>query len=66
MLEDCVHSHPCQTCNVCNTSFISRTKLFEHINETGHARAGEKTDNSNGGKKGKRKGAVSVSGRVEY
>ena len=26
-------------CNVCNQSFPSKTKLFHHINETGHARA---------------------------
>ena len=26
-------------CNVCKTGFPSKTKLFDHINETGHARA---------------------------
>ncbi|KAI5121238.1 hypothetical protein M0805_007245 [Coniferiporia weirii] len=30
-----------ETCNVCKQSFTSRTKLFAHINETGHALAFE-------------------------
>ncbi|SPO25390.1 related to JJJ1  len=39
-------------CNVCKAGFESRSKLFNHIRETGHALAGEQ----NGyGKKGKRR-----------
>ena len=38
-------------CNVCKAGFESRSKLFNHIRETGHALAGEQP----GGKKGKRK-----------
>ncbi|KAJ1032991.1 hypothetical protein NDA16_000270 [Ustilago loliicola] len=37
-------------CNVCKAGFESRSKLFNHIRETGHALAGEQ-----GGKKGRRK-----------
>ncbi len=40
-------------CNVCKSGFESRSKLFNHIRETGHALAGEQ--NGAGGKKGKRK-----------
>ncbi|TKY85760.1 hypothetical protein EX895_005300 [Sporisorium graminicola] len=38
-------------CNVCNAGFESRSKLFNHIRETGHALAGEQPN----GKKGRRK-----------
>ena len=38
-------------CNVCKAGFESRSKLFNHIRETGHALAGEQPN----GKKGKRK-----------
>ncbi|GAA6041411.1 hypothetical protein JCM8097_005237 [Rhodosporidiobolus ruineniae] len=38
-------------CNVCATTFVSRTKLFQHIEETGHALA----DGQGGGGGGKKK-----------
>ncbi|GAA5977206.1 hypothetical protein JCM11641_003876 [Rhodosporidiobolus odoratus] len=38
-------------CNVCSTTFISRTKLFQHIESTGHALA-----EGQGGKGAKKKG----------
>ncbi|CBQ73029.1 conserved hypothetical protein [Sporisorium reilianum SRZ2] len=38
-------------CNVCKAGFDSRSKLFNHIRETGHALAGEQPN----GKKGRRK-----------
>ncbi|KAI5481320.1 zinc finger, C2H2-type domain containing protein, DnaJ Family [Pseudohyphozyma bogoriensis] len=47
---------PDLTCNVCSTAFQSRSKLFTHIKETGHALA-EPTDGGGRGgskKKGKR------------
>ncbi|GAC93559.1 hypothetical protein PHSY_001124 [Pseudozyma hubeiensis SY62] len=39
-------------CNVCKAGFESRSKLFNHIRETGHALAGEQNSS---GKKGRRK-----------
>ncbi|KAF8905002.1 DnaJ domain-containing protein [Gymnopilus junonius] len=33
------NDHPSATCNVCGNTFPSRTKLFAHITETGHALA---------------------------
>lgn len=30
---------PSTKCNVCGQDFSSKTKLFEHINKTGHAKA---------------------------
>ena len=39
-------------CNVCKAGFESRSKLFNHIRETGHALAGEQNGS---GKKGKRR-----------
>ncbi|CEQ41057.1 SPOSA6832_02728 [Sporobolomyces salmonicolor] len=42
-------------CNVCATTFVSRTKLFNHIAETGHALAdGAASVKGGGKKKGKR------------
>ncbi|GAA5872966.1 hypothetical protein JCM1840_007284 [Sporobolomyces johnsonii] len=42
-------------CNVCATTFVSRTKLFNHIAETGHALAdGAASAKGGGKKKGKR------------
>ncbi|GAA5949626.1 hypothetical protein JCM21900_002476 [Sporobolomyces salmonicolor] len=42
-------------CNVCATTFVSRTKLFNHIAETGHALAdGAASAQGGGKKKGKR------------
>ncbi|OSX59062.1 hypothetical protein POSPLADRAFT_1075842 [Postia placenta MAD-698-R-SB12] len=42
-------------CNVCNTEFESRTKLFAHIKSTGHALATPDDDRTGGGgKKGKK------------
>ncbi|KAJ3372181.1 hypothetical protein HDU91_004116 [Kappamyces sp. JEL0680] len=32
-------AHAAFSCNVCKEGFASKTKLFNHINETGHARA---------------------------
>ncbi|GAA5982840.1 hypothetical protein JCM10908_006806 [Rhodotorula pacifica] len=44
-------------CNVCSESFPSRSKLFQHINDTGHALAdGQGGGGSAGGKGGKKKG----------
>ncbi|GAA6020721.1 hypothetical protein JCM10207_001999 [Rhodosporidiobolus poonsookiae] len=37
-------------CNVCGDAFMSRTKLFQHITDTGHAAA----EGTAGGKKGKK------------
>lgn len=46
---------PFQLCNVCNTEFESRTKLFAHIKSTGHALATPDDDRTGGGgKKGKK------------
>ncbi|OCH94891.1 DnaJ-domain-containing protein [Obba rivulosa] len=42
-----------QRCNVCHTEFDSRTKLFSHISETGHA-AAVPSDEPRGTKKGKK------------
>lgn len=41
-------------CNVCKAGFESRSKLFNHIRETGHALAGEQNGSASG-KKGRRK-----------
>ncbi|GJN94171.1 hypothetical protein Rhopal_007245-T1 [Rhodotorula paludigena] len=45
-------------CNVCGDSFVSRTKLFQHISDTGHALAdpgaGGGSRSGGGKKKGKR------------
>lgn len=44
-----------QRCNVCSTDFPSRTKLFNHIKDSGHAQAVAAVDPGKGGKKrGKR------------
>ena len=43
-------------CNVCSGVFPSRTKLFEHIREQGHAMKVEQIDDSQKGKKKKKKG----------
>ncbi|PPQ73171.1 hypothetical protein CVT26_014770 [Gymnopilus dilepis] len=45
------------TCNVCGDSFASRTKLFAHITESGHALADPSGENERGhsGKKGKKR-----------
>lgn len=40
---------PFETCSVCNESFQSRNKLFQHVDATGHAAPPTKK-----GKKGKR------------
>jgi hypothetical protein len=44
------------TCNVCAVVYASRTKLFEHVRDSGHALAGESDKASVGGKKSKSKG----------
>ncbi|GAA5884042.1 hypothetical protein JCM6882_002113 [Rhodosporidiobolus microsporus] len=41
-------------CNVCSTTFVSRTKLFQHIEETGHALAEQGGGGGGKKKKGKR------------
>ncbi|ETW82939.1 hypothetical protein HETIRDRAFT_66827 [Heterobasidion irregulare TC 32-1] len=41
-----------QRCNVCSKEFESKTKLFAHINETGHALADESTQRGRIQKKG--------------
>jgi hypothetical protein len=45
------------SCNVCEEVYNSRTKLFEHVRESGHALASEGAGSSSGkkSKKGKRK-----------
>lgn len=47
-----------QRCNVCQETFTSRTKLFNHIKDTGHAMAteghGGQRSSKKVGKKGKR------------
>jgi len=48
-----------QVCNVCKEQFKSKTKLFAHINNTGHALASasatdNETDRTKKGRKGKR------------
>lgn len=43
---------PVETCNVCQECFSSRTKLFSHIKDTGHAAAQEV--NGRGGRKSKK------------
>lgn len=48
-----------QNCNVCGDTFQSRSKLFQHINETGHALADGAAGTpagSAGGKGGRKKG----------
>jgi DnaJ homolog subfamily A member 5 len=40
-------------CNICQEVFSSRTKLFSHINSTGHALADSNDDRQKGSKKGK-------------
>ena len=48
-------STPAEICNVCQETFSSRTKLFSHIKETGHAAAVQATEGSGkSGRKGKR------------
>lgn len=47
-------STPAETCNVCQEAFSSRTKLFSHIKDTGHAAAQESSGNGRSGRKGKR------------
>lgn len=42
-------------CNVCKSGFPSRSKLFDHINATGHALAESLSQIGGGGKRGKRK-----------
>jgi len=41
-------------CNVCAEAFNSKTQLFEHVNQTGHARAGPVDEPPERGKKGKK------------
>ncbi|KAI0951581.1 hypothetical protein AcW1_008590 [Taiwanofungus camphoratus] len=41
-------------CNICNSEFESRTKLFAHINSSGHASAVEGPQGNKKGRKGKR------------
>ncbi|EMD33296.1 hypothetical protein CERSUDRAFT_160177 [Gelatoporia subvermispora B] len=43
-----------QRCNICQAEFDSRTKLFAHINATGHAAAPGASDEPRGTKKGKK------------
>ncbi|GAA6048777.1 hypothetical protein JCM3770_003961 [Rhodotorula araucariae] len=44
-------------CNVCGEAFPSRTKLFQHISDTGHALAeGAAAGGAGGGRGGKKKG----------
>jgi DnaJ family protein A protein 5 len=48
-----------QVCNVCKEQFESKTKLFAHINDTGHALASasakdNESDRTKKGRKGKR------------
>ena len=46
-----------QVCNVCSETFTSRTKLFQHIADTGHALAeGGGGGGTVGGKASKKKG----------
>jgi DnaJ family protein A protein 5 len=47
-----------QTCNVCSSSFDSKSKLFRHVEETGHARAASAApeDDDDGPGAGGRKG----------
>lgn len=47
-------STPAETCNVCQESFASRSKLFTHIKDTGHA-AAEAPSGGASRKKGKRR-----------
>ncbi len=42
-----------QVCNVCEENFDSKTKLFSHINTTGHALASSAQGGAGGKKKGK-------------
>ena len=42
-------------CNVCSDTFMSKTKLFIHINETGHALAEPVSDSQKSRQKGKKK-----------
>ncbi|KAJ7352585.1 DnaJ domain-containing protein [Mycena albidolilacea] len=42
------------TCNVCTESFSSKTALFAHVKETGHARAEPADQHTKKGKKNKR------------
>jgi DnaJ homolog subfamily A member 5 len=44
-------SAPVIACNVCAESFSSRTKLFDHIKESGHAAQGPKGRSARKGKK---------------
>lgn len=43
-------------CNVCSALFLSRTKLFSHIKEAGHALKVDSGDAKSKGKKNKKKG----------
>jgi DnaJ family protein A protein 5 len=45
---------PKLTCGVCKEVFSSRTKLFDHVEEEGHAVPIVSSQNSKSGKKGKR------------
>ncbi|KZP27306.1 hypothetical protein FIBSPDRAFT_1040188 [Athelia psychrophila] len=57
-----------QVCNACKEQFDSKTKLFAHINETGHAAAKGIVleDDGNGRKKGKKdeSGLAAAKGRL--
>lgn len=44
LVYDILSQRAAQSCNVCAESFASRTKLFEHINATGHALAAFQPD----------------------
>ncbi|KIM84393.1 hypothetical protein PILCRDRAFT_818754 [Piloderma croceum F 1598] len=50
------HVSTSQVCNVCKEQFESKTKLFAHINDTGHAlaSASAESDRTKKGRKGKR------------
>jgi len=50
--ENALNDTANQTCNVCAESFTSRTKLFDHIKDTGHALASPVLG-QNGGDMGK-------------
>ncbi|KAL5526038.1 hypothetical protein ACEPAG_7376 [Sanghuangporus baumii] len=52
-----------QICNVCSATFPSRTKLFEHINKTGHALAASTVPSSNRGASKKGVGAGTAKGK---
>ena len=48
------YRHLSEQCNVCEETFESRTKLFEHINREGHALADPRDRGDAPKKKGKK------------